>query len=109
MEFRYLVVFRTIALAHDRSEVSVRVLRWRAEPGGRGVASRIAELFEGPGLLLARHRTLRILKEDRAICENLQGQARQIAPEAPLGAAETRVGWFNEAYADAMRGAAPPP
>jgi phenylpropionate dioxygenase-like ring-hydroxylating dioxygenase large terminal subunit len=109
MEFRYVVVFRTIALAHDRSEVSVRVLRWRPGAGGRGVASRIADLFEPPRLLLARHVTLRVLKEDRAICENLQGQARQIAPEAPLGATETRVGWFNEAYADAMRGAAPPP
>lgn len=108
IEFRYSVVFRMIALAHDRSEALVRVLRWRPELSGRGLMRRIAELSEAARLLLARRGALRILTEDWTVCAKLQAQARQIAPETPLGAAETRVSWFNEAYADIMRGAAPP-
>jgi phenylpropionate dioxygenase-like ring-hydroxylating dioxygenase large terminal subunit len=109
MVFRYLVIFRTIALAHDRSEVSVRVLRWQPEGSGRSLASRFIDLGEPARRLLAQRVVMHILREDQAICERLQAEAQAIAPDPLLGAAETRVGWFNEAYADAMREADPPP
>ncbi|MCA3186179.1 MAG: Rieske 2Fe-2S domain-containing protein [Roseomonas sp.] len=109
IEFRYLVIFRAIALAHDRSEVSVRVLRWQPEGSGRSLASRLVDLGEPARRLVARRVVMHVLQEDQAICERLQAEAQAIAPDPRLGAAEPRVGWFNEAYADIMRGAAPPP
>jgi phenylpropionate dioxygenase-like ring-hydroxylating dioxygenase large terminal subunit len=85
------------------------VLRWQPEGSGRSLASRFIDLGEPARRLLAQRVTMHILREDQAICERLQAEAQRIAPDPLLGAAEARVGWFNEAYADAMREADPPP
>ncbi len=100
--FRYLAVLRSIPLAHDRSEITIRIHRHRASAEVHTPLSRAFDLFEPVRLRLVRYLTLRVLREDRAICETLQAEARQIPPDPPLSAAETRIAWFNTAYAEAM-------
>lgn len=44
----------------------------------------------------------KIVKEDTAACEKLQLIAEQMTEEQLLSTQERRIGWFEEAYADAM-------
>jgi phenylpropionate dioxygenase-like ring-hydroxylating dioxygenase large terminal subunit len=107
--FRYVLVLRNIPAAHDRCEMEIRFFRLGPNGSGRGLLARIFALAAPLSRWWVRRSIPGILREDGAICEALQEQARQITPDPPLGAAEERIGWFNRAYADAMRcdGASP--
>lgn len=102
--FRYVILQHHIPLAFDRSETRFRVLRHRADAARPSLGQRLIDLA-GPFLqLLARMVALQVLQEDRAVCERLQRNARQIQPHPAYAHHEMRVEWFNEAYAAAMRG-----
>lgn len=107
--FRYLLLLRQVPLNVERCETSVTLLRIRPDGARDTLFSRIVDLFEPGRLWLAKRAALRILREDGAICEALQENPRQIAPDPIHGASEIRVAWFNEIYAAVMRGEAPPP
>lgn len=108
--FRYLMLLRHVPLAADRTETRIALLRVRPDGAKDTPAARVLDLFEPFRLWFARRAALAILDEDRAICEALQENARQIAPDPILGASEIRVAWFNQVYDAVMRGEdAPPP
>jgi phenylpropionate dioxygenase-like ring-hydroxylating dioxygenase large terminal subunit len=107
--FRYLACIRNIPLASDRSEWAIRFIRLRPNGARPGVLTAALNLSEPVRLAMLRWHLLQVLREDRAICEELQRHARQIAPDPIHGASEIRVAWFNAAYAEAMRPAEPPP
>ena len=44
----------------------------------------------------------RTAREDHEVCERLQRVAGQIEGWPILGSQETRIGWFEEAYAKAV-------
>ncbi|MBX9748613.1 MAG: Rieske 2Fe-2S domain-containing protein [Roseococcus sp.] len=109
LPFAYVVLQRHVPVSVDRTELEVMVAP-AARP--RRYSSRLLRIlapFEWFRIPLVRRSALRVLREDQVICENLQKAARQIADDPILGAAEIRVAWFNEAYAEAMRAAEPPP
>ena len=70
----------------DRSWLH-RVVRQIAEPW--------LPFFVGPSLR-------RITGEDHAVCESMQPIAGQITEAPILGGEEQRIGWFREAYGDAL-------
>jgi len=51
---------------------------------------------------LVRYSTERIGNEDHVACERLQEVAHQAGPHPLLGGQEERVGWFREAYENAL-------
>lgn len=51
----------------------------------------------------------KIFREDNVVCEALQEVAGQIPGDPVLSRHETRIGWFEEAYAAMMGGAGLPP
>jgi phenylpropionate dioxygenase-like ring-hydroxylating dioxygenase large terminal subunit len=102
--FRYAIILRQRAMAFDRTETQVWTFRTRAAAEARGLISRALEPLEPLRLRLARHLCLKVLREDRVVCERLQEEARQITPDPLYGAAERRVAWFNDAYSQAMQG-----
>jgi len=57
--------------------------------------------------LIVRYYSAKIQAQDTAMCETLQTIARQNGPAPVLGQLEERIGWFEEAYAQAMAAAIP--
>lgn len=51
----------------------------------------------------------KIFQEDNGVCEGIQSVAGQIDAFPILGKHEERVAWFEEVYAQAVAGTAPPP
>jgi hypothetical protein len=100
--FRYIYVVRHVALGVDRCVAEIAVLRAGSEGTG-DLLARFVDLFEPLARRVAAWRGRRILREDHVVCETLQAQARQLAGSPVYGAAEARAGWFDEAYAAAMR------
>jgi len=101
--FRFVLVMRHIPLTFDRSETRLLIQRhsWAsAEPTLRHNLMNQVESFVRPFI---KRRTMRVLGEDRLICEGLQVGARQIRPGPAYRRQEARVAWFDEAYAAAMR------
>jgi hypothetical protein len=109
MIFPLVVIQRGVAEAHDRSCIEIRVAHVGPNGNGRTLASRLSRALVRQWMRLLSFLPRRIFREDAAVCEALQLQARQIAADPTYGAAEARVGWFNEAYAEAMQPEAPPP
>lgn len=71
-------------------------------PGERAI-DRIFRPFGEPiRARIVRHHMQKILDEDRIACERLQTVAHQIDSAPLLGWQEKRVGWFEEAYAQAV-------
>lgn len=98
-EYRYLLVEHMIPEAHDRTLMRTdffflpfarpagffrRWLRWQV----RLVMDRI----------MVRN-TLKIHQEDNVVCENIQRVAHQIQGDMVVSNQETRISWFEEAYA----------
>jgi phenylpropionate dioxygenase-like ring-hydroxylating dioxygenase large terminal subunit len=53
--------------------------------------------------VVVRHSAYKVLDQDTAVCEKLQTIAQQLGAAPVLGGLEERLGWFEDAYADAMR------
>lgn len=107
--FRYMLLLRQVPLAPDRCETRITLMRLRPDGAKDTAFTRLLDLFEPFRLWLAKRAALTILAEDRAICEALQENPRQIAPDPLHGASEIRVAWFNATYDAVMRSEAPPP
>ena len=56
---------------------------------------------------VVRHYTKKINAQDTGVCEKLQTIARQNLPAPILGRLEERIGWFEDAYAQAMNAPRP--
>jgi phenylpropionate dioxygenase-like ring-hydroxylating dioxygenase large terminal subunit len=50
-----------------------------------------------------RHYARKINAQDTAVCEKMQTIARQSDPGSILSPLEERIGWFEDAYAQAMK------
>jgi phenylpropionate dioxygenase-like ring-hydroxylating dioxygenase large terminal subunit len=104
----HLVLQRHLAVSVDRTDLEVTIVPIPHPHLGRAALSRLLMRLRWFYLGVLRRGVVRVLQEDQEVCENLQSNARQIAPDQLYGASEIRVAWFNEAYAEAMR-ADPPP
>ena len=100
LPLRYIVVQRHVAVEPGRTRLEVRIIP--VPPAGHGLRAHLLATWQRLVAPLIRRGTLRVLREDQAVCENLQSIARQITPDALYGSAEERVAWFNAAYAAAM-------
>lgn len=107
LPFSYVILQRHIPTACDGTELEMRVVPAPQRHLGNALLPRLLAPFEAIRLHIVSYGFRRVLREDQEVCENLQRHARQIAPDPIYGASEARVGWFNEAYAEAMRASAP--
>ena len=102
LPFAYVLLQRHVPAAMDRTALAYRLVPAPHRHLGGSRLARLLAPFEAPRLRIVERGVRQVLREDQEICENLQAQARQIAPDATYGASEIRVAWFNEAYRDAM-------
>jgi phenylpropionate dioxygenase-like ring-hydroxylating dioxygenase large terminal subunit len=101
--FWYVLVLSYTPLAHDRSAVRAWYFPSPFEPR-TGVLRDAVRALTRPFLnrIIARY-VRRVLAEDHAVCEAMQPHAAQVDRPPLLGRQETRVGWFEEAYARHLR------
>lgn len=102
LPFSYILLQRQVPVAVDRTDLEYRVIPAPQRHLGDSRLARLLAPFEPIRGRIVQRGVRRVLREDQEVCENLQRQARQIAPEVTYGASEIRVAWFNEAYRAAM-------
>lgn len=108
LPFSYVMVQRHVPVAHDATELQLRLIPAPQRHLGRSALVRVLAAFEPLRLRLVHRGAVRVLREDQAVCETHQKTAHQLAPDPIYGASERRIAWFNEAYAEAMRPLAAP-
>jgi len=101
--FRIVLVMHHVPLAFDRSETRLRIQRHRWASSEPNLGDKIMDQVEPFVRPFVKSRTIRVLEEDRLICEGLQLGARQIRAGPAYSRQEARVAWFDEAYVAAMR------
>ena len=92
-----------VPLAFDRRQTRLLIKRHRwasGEPAPRHRLMHQVQRFVRP---FTKSRSIRVLGEDRTIREELQRDANQTRPHPACYRHETRVAWFDEAYASAVR------
>lgn len=104
----YVVFINYLPVAHDRTLIRVWFapahFRYEDRSWVRRLARKVLEPWLPP---FVRYYLRKVLKEDSDACEKSQRVVRQIDGAPILGRHEERIGWFEEAYEEAMRGRGP--
>lgn len=102
-----VTIIRYKPVSHDRSEAEVWLFK-APFPQPETRLSRLMRPVVDRVLPPIVARVVRkIMGEDNAVCENQQRLAPQVEGEQRLSAYEQRIGWFEEAYRDALTPSAP--
>jgi phenylpropionate dioxygenase-like ring-hydroxylating dioxygenase large terminal subunit len=98
-------VQRFVPVAPGRSRIKGWFARTELGTEGQGLARRLLRLWPLTAPThaeIVRYHIRKIGREDHEACARLQSVAHQIGGWPILGAQETRIAWFEEAYAEAL-------
>lgn len=98
----YISVMRYVPVTHDRSEAHVWMFK-APFPHTEGRLARMLRPYVDRFLppIVARF-ARKIMIEDNDVCEGQQRLASQVEDEQVLSAQEERIGWFEDAYRNAL-------
>jgi len=99
----YVSITQYVPEAHDRTSVRSWYFKAPFPIDDRSWLHRVVRQITEPWLHFFVGPSLhRITREDHAVCETMQPIAAQITEVPTLGSEEQRIGWFREAYVDAL-------
>lgn len=102
----FLLAFRYVPLAPGLSRMEGWILPAPGSAPRPGVVGALDRFVHAVASRVVRHYVRRVQAEDHAVCEGLQSAAGEMDAAQRLSpACESRIGWFEEAYASVVGGA----